>query len=127
VCCSCAEVSVQLLPLTSQETGRDLGLDAFATLADGTRVETPATLTQRSVICKLLSAASAVGRRAARAAATQCSSSPRCSSTCGASGRTVTTRRRGICCAPTTPSSYEALQCAKLSRRPAPCTRWQWR
>jgi putative transposase len=32
---------VQPLPLTGEETGIDLGLEAFATLADGTRMENP--------------------------------------------------------------------------------------
>jgi putative transposase len=40
-CFSCAEVSVRPLPLTSQETGMDLGLESFATLADGTRIHNP--------------------------------------------------------------------------------------
>ena len=38
---SCAEVPAQPLPPTRQETGIDLGLEAFATLADGTRIENP--------------------------------------------------------------------------------------
>jgi putative transposase len=41
VCFSCAEVSIQPLPPTGQETGIDLGLEAFATLADGTRIANP--------------------------------------------------------------------------------------
>ncbi len=41
VCCSCAEVPVKPEPLTGQETGIDLGLEAFATLADGTRSANP--------------------------------------------------------------------------------------
>ena len=41
VCFSCAEVPVQPLPPTGQETGIDLGVESFATLADGTRVENP--------------------------------------------------------------------------------------
>ncbi len=41
VCFSCAEVPVQPLPTTGQETGIDLGLEAFATLADGTRIANP--------------------------------------------------------------------------------------
>jgi putative transposase len=41
VCFSCADVPVQPLPETGQETGIDLGLEAFATLADGTRIENP--------------------------------------------------------------------------------------
>jgi putative transposase len=40
-CCSCIDAPVQPLPQTGQESGIDLGLEAFATLADGTRVENP--------------------------------------------------------------------------------------
>jgi putative transposase len=40
-CFSCADVPVQLLPVTGQETGIDLGLEAFATLSDGMRVFHP--------------------------------------------------------------------------------------
>jgi putative transposase len=38
---SCAEVPVQPLPPSGQETGIDLGLEAFATLADGSRIANP--------------------------------------------------------------------------------------
>jgi putative transposase len=38
---SCADVPVQPLPPTGQETGIDLGLEAFATLSDGTRIFSP--------------------------------------------------------------------------------------
>jgi putative transposase len=41
VCFSCADVPVQSLPTMGQETGIDLGLEAFATLSDGTRVFHP--------------------------------------------------------------------------------------
>jgi putative transposase len=41
VCFSCADVPAQPLPPTCQETGIDLGLEAFATLADGTRIFHP--------------------------------------------------------------------------------------
>ncbi|HEX3273013.1 MAG TPA: transposase [Ktedonobacterales bacterium] len=40
-CISCADVPVLLLPATGQETGIDLGLEAFATLSDGTRIFSP--------------------------------------------------------------------------------------
>ena len=40
-CFSCADVPVQPLPATGQETGIDLGIETFATLADGTRVFHP--------------------------------------------------------------------------------------
>ena len=41
VCFSCADVPAQPLPATGQETGVDLGLEAFATLSDGTRIFHP--------------------------------------------------------------------------------------
>jgi putative transposase len=41
VCFSCAKVLCHPLPLTGQETGIDLGLESFATLADGSQVANP--------------------------------------------------------------------------------------
>jgi putative transposase len=41
VTCSCADVPVKPLPLSSQETGIDLGLETFATLADGSQIANP--------------------------------------------------------------------------------------
>jgi putative transposase len=41
VCFSCAEVPTQPLPLTGQQTGIDLGLASFATLADGSQIANP--------------------------------------------------------------------------------------
>jgi putative transposase len=41
VCFSCVDVPVQPLPPTGQETGIDLGIEAFATLSDGTRIFSP--------------------------------------------------------------------------------------
>jgi putative transposase len=41
VCFSCADVPIQPLPTTGQETGIDLGIEAFATLSDGTRIFSP--------------------------------------------------------------------------------------
>ncbi len=41
VCVSCADVPVKPLPLTGQETGIDLGLESFATLADGSQIANP--------------------------------------------------------------------------------------
>jgi putative transposase len=38
---SCADVPVQPLPTTGQETGIDLGIEAFATTSDGTRIFHP--------------------------------------------------------------------------------------
>jgi putative transposase len=40
-CFSCADVPIKPLPLTGQETGIDLGLESFATLANGEPVENP--------------------------------------------------------------------------------------
>jgi putative transposase len=39
---SCAEVPTRLFPPAGQETGIDLGIEAFATLANGERIHTPA-------------------------------------------------------------------------------------
>jgi putative transposase len=41
VCCSCAEVPTQPLPLTGCETGIDVGLKVFLVTADGQLVENP--------------------------------------------------------------------------------------
>jgi putative transposase len=41
VCFSCADVPVHPLPETGHETGIDLGIEAFATLSDGTRIFNP--------------------------------------------------------------------------------------
>jgi putative transposase len=41
VCFSCADVPVNPLPTTGQETGIDLGIEAFATLSNGTRIFSP--------------------------------------------------------------------------------------
>jgi putative transposase len=41
VCFSCADVPVRSLPATGQETGIDLGLESFATLANGTMIHNP--------------------------------------------------------------------------------------
>jgi putative transposase len=41
VCFSCADVPIQPLPPTGQETGVDLGIEAFATLSNGERIFTP--------------------------------------------------------------------------------------
>ncbi len=41
VCISCADVPLEPMPLTGHETGIDLGLESFATLADGTMIHNP--------------------------------------------------------------------------------------
>src|SRR5260221_551577 len=38
---SCADVPIRPLPLTGQETGIDLGLESFATLAEGSQIANP--------------------------------------------------------------------------------------
>ena len=40
-CISCADAPVQSLPPKGQETGIDLGIEAFATLSDGMRIFNP--------------------------------------------------------------------------------------
>jgi putative transposase len=41
VCLSCANVPIQPFSPTGQEMGIDLGIEAFATLSDGTRIFSP--------------------------------------------------------------------------------------
>ena len=41
VCFSCADVPVQPLPLTGEETGIDVGLESFLTLANGEQIANP--------------------------------------------------------------------------------------
>jgi putative transposase len=41
VCFSCADVPIQPLPVTGQQTGIDLGIESFATRSDGTRIFNP--------------------------------------------------------------------------------------
>ena len=60
-CCSCAEVPMQPLAPTGQETGIDLGLETFATLADGTRICHPGWYRQTE--CHLKTAQRRVARR----------------------------------------------------------------
>jgi putative transposase len=40
-CFSCVDVTIQPLPKTGKEVGIDLGIEAFATLSDGTRILSP--------------------------------------------------------------------------------------
>jgi putative transposase len=52
VCLSCADVPVQPLPAARQETGIDLGIEAFATLSNGTRVFSPGWYRQAERVLK---------------------------------------------------------------------------
>jgi putative transposase len=61
VCFSCADVPVQPLPPTRQETGSDLGIEAFATTSDGTRIFNPGWYRQAE--CALKMAQRRVSRR----------------------------------------------------------------
>jgi putative transposase len=58
---SCAEVPVQPLPPTGQETGIDLGIESFATLSNGTRIFNPGWY--RKAECALKTAQRRVSRR----------------------------------------------------------------
>jgi putative transposase len=51
---SCADVPTEALPATCQETGIDLGLEAFATLSNGTRAPRSQRLSQsRTLSCQV--------------------------------------------------------------------------
>ena len=60
-CFSCADVPVQPWPATGQETGIDLGIEAFATLSNGTRIFSPGWY--RKAECALKTAHRRVIRR----------------------------------------------------------------
>src|SRR5262249_23698972 len=60
-CISCADIPVQPLPATGQEMGIDLGLEAFATLSDGTRIFHPGWYHKAE--CALKTAQRRVSRR----------------------------------------------------------------
>ena len=95
VCFSCADVPTHPLPPTGQETGIDLGIEAFATLSDGTRIFSSWLVSQSRTRAENCPTAceppqegqqpQAQGGHAARQGA---------SDRCAASGRTFTTRRR---------------------------------
>ena len=105
VCFSCADVPVQPLPATGQETGIDLGIEAFATLSDGTRIFSPGwyrkaeralkTAQRRVIAPQEGEQPQAQGGHAAGQGA---------SDRCDASGGTFTTRRRSPSCERTTRS-----------------------
>jgi putative transposase len=61
VCISCADVPALPLPATGQETGIDLGIEAFAALSNGTRVFHPGWY--RRAACALKTAQRRVSRR----------------------------------------------------------------
>jgi putative transposase len=61
VCFSYVDVPVQPLPATGHETGIDLGMEAFATLSDGTRIFNPGWY--RKAECALKAAQWRVARR----------------------------------------------------------------
>jgi putative transposase len=61
VCFSCADVPVQPLPATGQETGIELGIEALATVSNGTRIFSPGWY--RQVERRLKTAQRRVSRR----------------------------------------------------------------
>jgi putative transposase len=112
VCFSCADVPVQPLSSTSQETGVDLGLEAFATLSDGTRIFNPGW--HRKAERALKAAQRRISRRkkGSVAGARRSRWSPRRIRKCAASDKTFTIRRRSLLCERT------ARSITKTCRRP---------
>jgi hypothetical protein len=99
VAISCADVPTQPLPATGQETGIDLGLEAFATLSNGTRSFLPGWYRKAERTLKTAQRRQrSAGLRAARRGATGARKPWRCSPgrirRCAASDRTFTIRRR---------------------------------
>jgi putative transposase len=93
VAISCADVPMKSLPPTGQETGIDLGLESFATLAHGQPICTPATTAMRRRICAVANAASPAARKAATDDAKPSRCSPKRTSTSPGSAATSTTRK----------------------------------
>jgi len=104
VAISCAEVPVQSLPPTGQETGIDLGLASFATLADGTMIHNPRCY--RKAEAYLRRCQRRVARRGARRAVTggakRWCCSPKPINTSATSGATPTIRKLASWCGSTT-------------------------
>jgi putative transposase len=73
---SCADVPTHPLPSTRQETGIDLGLESFATLADGTMIHNPRCYRKAEHRLKTASARSRAARKAAIAVGRRCTCSP---------------------------------------------------
>ena len=77
VCFSCAEVPVQPSPQQDRETGIDLGIEAFATLSDGTRIFSPGWYRKAERALKTAQRRVSGARRAAHAVGRRSRSSPR--------------------------------------------------
>jgi putative transposase len=109
-CFSCVEVPILPLGLTGQETGIDMGLEAFATLADGSQVANPRLF--RVAELDLKRAQRRVSRRKKGAIAAEKRSNcwPRRTRRYAASGKTSTTRRPWGSCGNTTPSTTKTCR-----------------
>ena len=115
VCFSCADVPVQPLPATGQETGIDLGIEAFATLSDGTRIFSPGLVSQGRTRAQNRPTAGLSPQEGEQSQAqgghAACEGA---SDRCVASGRTFTTRRRCASCAPTMRSITRTCRSANM-------------
>ncbi len=115
VCFSCADVPVQPLSATGQETGIDLGMEAFATLSDGTRIFIPGWY--RKAERALKTAQRRVSRRKKRQQPpTQGGHTARQGASDGATpaAATFTTRRRSHSCVQNDTIYHENLQPANM-------------
>ena len=104
VCFSCADVPMQPLPATGQETGIDLGIEAFATLLMGHASSIPAGIARRSAPQDRPTARESPQEGQQPPPQGGARSSRRRIRRYAASGRTFTTRRRWRSFAPTTRS-----------------------
>ena len=67
VCFACADVPIQPLSATGQETGIDMGLESFATLASGQPISIPATIAWPKRTCAAANGVLRAARRGATA------------------------------------------------------------
>ena len=115
VCFSCADVPVQPLPPTGRETGIDLGIEAFATLSDGTRIFSPGWYQKAERALKTAQWRVSRRKRGVIAGARRSPYWPRRIRRCVASGRTTTTSWRCASSKPTMSSIMRTCRSATWS------------
>jgi putative transposase len=114
-CFSCADVPAQPLPMTGQETGVDLGIEAFATVSDGTRIFSPSWHRKAERAQKTHSGEYHVVRTVAIVAGRRSRYWRKRIRKYAASGRTFITRRRSNSFNRTTPSIMRTCRSAICS------------
>ena len=121
VCFSCAEYQCSPCPPTGQETGIDLGMEAFATLSDGVHIFHPGWY--RKAERALKTAQRRVSRRKKGSNRTQQSGQllAKAHQKVKRSGRTFTIRRRSLWFSSNDTIYHEDLRVRQHAQEPPPC------